>query len=367
MTNMGDAIVLVLGAGATKACGGPLTAEILPQAFRERAHFDYPDALEELDRFLVERFRMNSDPAMRRDASYPPLPLLLSLLDTAIERKHALGPTWEADSLRRVRLAAEYAVFALIRHRLEIVNELHSALLMRIAEMMGSGSPVVVSLNYDILVDNALIEMSQKYCPDAGVSLPDYGCDVATPAYVDGPKWGKLLKLHGSMNWLYCPACHRLDVGISRRSRLMSVMARAVDLAPLDEAYDTKGRGYMCRDCNTRLRPVLITPTHMKDYRNPHIASVWYRAERALREATRAIFVGYSLPWDDVDVIYLLKRSLGHLEPQQITVVEHSDPPGLSLDEHDAGKRYMAIFGEKIVWRPVGLEAWLAGPLSGTS
>jgi len=48
----------------------------------------------------------------------------------------------------------------------------------------------------------------------------------------------------------------------------------------------------------------MVTPTSLKDYRNPHIASLWYQAERALRECDRAVFVGHRLPWDDLYVPY---------------------------------------------------------------
>jgi hypothetical protein len=352
---MTEQTVVVLGAGATKACGGPLTNDILPEAFRERANFPFPNALTELDQFLIDQFRLKPEVKDRRDKSYPSLPLLLSLLDTAIPRKHALGPAWDTDRLRRVRLATEYAVFALIQRRMGAVKPYYQTLITRLTQATGQ-PPVLVSLNYDIIADNALIQASQQHHPD--VALPDYGCDVATPAYVNGPKWGTLLKLHGSMNWLYCPTCHRLEVGISRSSQLMSIMSRAINLASLDDAYTS---GYECRDhaCQTKMQPILITPTHLKDYRNPHIAGIWYHAERVLRSATRAIFVGYSLPWDDVDVIYLLKRGLRSLSPQRITVVEYSKPPGQPLDQHDAGQRYMAVFGEDIDWQPWGFETWL--------
>jgi hypothetical protein len=53
------------------------------------------------------------------------------------------------------------------------------------------------------------------------------------------------------------------------------------------------------------VRPVMITPTQKKDYRNPHIAQVWYRAEELLRSASEVVFVGYSMPSDDVEVVYL--------------------------------------------------------------
>jgi hypothetical protein len=61
------------------------------------------------------------------------------------------------------------------------------------------------------------------------------------------------------------------------------------------------------------VRPVMITPTQKKDYRSPHVARVWYEAERLLRQANQGVFIGYSMPEDDVEVVYLLKRGLSDL------------------------------------------------------
>jgi hypothetical protein len=107
----------------------------------------------------------------------------------------------------------------------------------------------------------------------------------------------------------------------------------------------------------------LITPTYRKDYRNPHVARIWYEAERALQRANRVIFVGYSLPDDDVEVIHLLKRGLGTLSPQplpaeQITVVEKDDQHR-PLQLHPVGQRYRALFGDGIDFRTEGFGSWL--------
>lgn len=102
----------------------------------------------------------------------------------------------------------------------------------------------------------------------------------------------------------------------------------------------------------------MITPTSLKDYRNPHIASLWYQAERALRQCDRIVFVGYSLPWDDVDVIYLLKRGLSHLSGKSITVVEWAAKP-VPIEKHEAGQRYRAVFGRGIDWQPLGFVDWV--------
>jgi len=106
----------------------------------------------------------------------------------------------------------------------------------------------------------------------------------------------------------------------------------------------------------------------LKDYRNPHLAQVWYEAQHMLRESGRAIFIGYSLPDDDVEVIYLLKRGLAQItDPKKITVVEYcAGNPLIPLQDHPAGRRYRALFGE-VDWFAGGLDAWLAsapGPLA---
>jgi hypothetical protein len=125
---------------------------------------------------------------------------------------------------------------------------------------------------------------------------------------------------------MYCSQCHHLEIGWSSKRGSPSRIGQFL-FRPLDDQYAHKSQ---CPECKTRLRPILITPTHRKDYRNPHLARVWYEAERALQRANRVIFVGYSLPDDDVEVIYLLERSLGMpnptpLAPQQITVIEKDD------------------------------------------
>ena len=66
----------------------------------------------------------------------------------------------------------------------------------------------------------------------------------------------------------------------------------------------------------------------------------------------------YALPNDDIEVIYLLKRSLAHLGPSQITVVE-KDEALPSLEQNTVGCRYRTIFGNGIDWHPEGLDDWL--------
>ena len=80
-----------------------------------------------------------------------------------------------------------------------------------------------------------------------------------------------------------------------------------------------------------------------------------------LRQADRIIIAiaGYSLPEDDVDVTYLLKRGLDNIPPSKITVVEF-DAEDWPLREHPVGRRYRSLFGEDIDWHTEGFEAWIS-------
>jgi hypothetical protein len=176
--------------------------------------------------------------------------------------------------------------------------------------------------------------------------LPEYRVHLSTAFYsAEGERFGTLLKLHGSLNWLYCRTCQRMEIGASESSRFLKVLGR-VGGPSIKQSYTPDGN--LCRTCNTRMRPLLIAPSHLKDYRNPHLALVWYEAERVLREADRAVFIGYSLPDDDVEVVYLVKRALGHLQPDRITVVEY-DATMPALKDHTVGRRYRTLFGDGLI------------------
>jgi hypothetical protein len=337
--------VLVLGAGATKAVGGPLTREILHDAIT-LPNVAFPSHLDTVDQFLIENFHLPPDRAARSYDDYPNLPALLSLIDLALDRKQPFSPAWGTDRLGSVRAALEYAIFALIDERLKQnpTNE-HYHLFQKFG---GANGATVISLNYDIVADNSLIAVG------AG-TFPDYAVDTINEMYRAKPaRVGKLLKLHGSINWLYCPNCHDLDFEIADSTRMM---------AP-DMLLFAKRRqpGVNCERCpSVRLQPILITPTFKKDYRNPHIAQLWYRAERELRQAERVIFIGYSLPDDDVEVVYLLKRAIR--PGTMVTVVEWVDeakhPERVPLAGNDVGRRYRALFGPGIDWNADGLVSWI--------
>jgi len=303
-----------------------------------------------LDQFLIENFFLPQQQASRTDGDYPALPLLLSLIDTAIDRKQPMGPNWAVEKLHQVRRALQYMVFALLEYKLRRLNANRYTELLHALDPQQKALPTVISLNYDIIADNAMIEHTN--------CLLDYGCDITTERYNEQPHVGTLLKIHGSLNWSYCPGCNRLDLGVAESGRTYKLLDELYQVNPLEDRYSC--HGFACPQCGTFVEPILITPTQLKDYRNPHVTKVWTLTEQALRGAERAIIVGYSLPDDDLDVIYLLKRGLGQLAnraPERTTIVEKtSDDSRPAIGNHPVGRRYRSIFGPNVEWRTDGFE-----------
>jgi hypothetical protein len=352
-SNMRDTPVIVFGAGATKDCGGPLTNEILHDAFKA----ELSQSQQQAKIALVQQFLNDNFPPLRAEyTDYLSLPLLLSLLDTALDRKHAFGLQWPPERVAEVRQAVEAAIFAVLDFRSPQAETASYMGLLQMAYPGPNPEARVISLNYDMILDMAMFDLSEQRVPG---SMPSYGCDIRTQAYQNCPgRWGSLYKIHGSINWLYCSQCHHLDIGWSSKRGAPSRIGPSY--FSLDQQYASIVN---CPECTTRLRPILITPTYRKDYRNPHVSRIWYEAERALQRASRVIFVGYSLPDDDVEVIYLLKRGLGAanpapLSPQQITVIE-KDTHNRDLKTHPVGQRYRALFGDCIDFRTEGFGPWL--------
>jgi hypothetical protein len=134
-------------------------------------------------------------------------------------------------------------------------------------------------------------ERTVRYTPLQQTVVNFRGRRIAAPA--ENGTVTTLLKLHGSLNWLFCPRCQQL------------IINAAGDLLP--ETY-----GSMDDDCwcGATAEPLIVTPSYAKNYRNLQLAAIWREALQTLANAEEWVFVGYSLPDDDYAVRALLTRAL---------------------------------------------------------
>ncbi len=141
--------VLFLGAGATKSCGGPLTDEILPAVL---AAPDPSPSPASLANFFGSLFHVN--PGAAKD-QFPSLPLVMSLIDTALDRRQAFHPDWGPQKVSDLRQAIELRIFDLLEEQLyKAPTNNHSHLLQTVYP--APTEPCVISTNYDLIIDTAM-------------------------------------------------------------------------------------------------------------------------------------------------------------------------------------------------------------------
>ena len=148
----------------------------------------------------------------------------------------------------------------------------------------------------------------------------------------------KLLKIHGSLNWLYCRKCNEVDITIGEK-------LEADDL-------DLKELCCVHKYCTNKYEPLLITPTMFKNYENRIIKETWDCAERELTEADNLVFIGYALKDEDYQIRCLLMKALLNKEKgyQRVVVIDkRADGKDRDELEKDIGNKYRDLYGNDTV------------------
>jgi len=150
----------------------------------------------------------------------------------------------------------------------------------------------------------------------------------------------KILKLHGSLNWMQCPKCQRLYV----------------------KYYKSFNGGYVfdekfCRHCEHNFNKVddpsaklsvnLIMPTFLKNLDNIQNKLIWQNAGIELSEANKVVFIGYSIPQADFEFKQLLSRMIRTDAKIEVVLINTDNPlkDGKSKPDYQtAGYRFENFF-----------------------
>jgi len=347
---------IFLGAGASKAEGAPLQGELFREYFsspRYKASHDEMDR--ELASFFLLMFGLDVDHGDTSKMVFPTFEEVLGLTDLAILRKEAFRNfdiENRAVNSGRLRFIAQYLVFLVAKvldsklsgpatlHR-KLVRALHAADALR--------DTVFVSSNYDILIDNALTELY-----DDDIDL-DYGVEFRNFERPDDwkrPRREKcvaLFKPHGSLNWLFCPACNELEITPKEKgvvTRLISDFTKA-----------------SCAECGSVYSPLIVPPTFYKDLNNVFLSSIWNRTDIALRRVRHVVFCGYSFPDADIHIKYLLKRAQTNRgAPLKFTVINHfpKKPTTVCAEEE---YRFSRFLGPAVNYTKMSFEEFVDDPM----
>lgn len=300
--------VYFIGAGASKQDRFPLTNElkhgiawaILWDRARFKllaAHLQYlyhvQDVVLEKSACIWDdlKHRTSDQPRTGR-CQVPDVTDLLSTLDWMIREQSSFGPglntgdSAEPSSARELADVRDLVVQALCIC-LGIDWELKDASTTRDFIQLIRPEDSLITTNWDLLLDAA---RDRRF----GSEPQDYGTTgnviLEGATKPQGDKRPKLLKLHGSLSWRYCQRCQRLVID------------------PLHHVAGERKEGATC-ECKCPFSELIVTPGFVREYRNVHLLNIWREALLTLALAAQWVFVGYSLPADDVGIRTLLLKA----------------------------------------------------------
>jgi hypothetical protein len=382
-----DGVALFLGAGASAPFGYPITSDIfrnLWEGIEGRRSFpailsccetDASEAIEDRTlikdrvtdperRELVDRStkifgnlvedwegELRSDlcrllPGLKTGQStLPSITDVLSTLDHFLSSRDVPQPMFQPRFLEDLRTRLEYGVLQVLGGPDDPASfRSRRHLLSQLAELLcgpprPADSPVtVISTNYDILLETEIYGFSGPLRPPAPIhEAIDFGFPWRDP--VDGrlrhapaSPCIRLLKLHGSLNWLRCSLC-----GYTYIQRDGAIFQLAFDGEMTHSNSCHCGHGV--------LRPVIVAPSTVRQIQDTNLLLVWQRALEALRDSGVWYIIGFSLPPEDLAIRSILMRAYharGYGDIPEVHVIQWDGLKGKDREAHEG--RFRLIF-----------------------
>jgi len=346
--------VYILGAGFSREANIPLQREIL-RSIRNLSLSDAPadlvtrylDAWSKASFFLRDVFGSKDEPLLED---------VFTLLDETINYKlYCRGYSWQdLNNISKSLNEAILYLFHLKQHALDemaldFYSNVAAYFLEQAANSELNGAPFsIISLNWDCVLENAFSWCFVQH-PNINAFF-DYCC-VCTPipetvehpviCEKDNANTVRMMKLHGSTNWLLCPNCNRMYNGLGASD---TVWTKYILSSPCPICQDILSE----REDNITqpplLEPFLITPTFIKRFENPHIKMTWHNAYIDLCKARKLVFIGYSLPEADYRIRTLLKRAVRQ-DIEVDIVLAPNDKPKKKEKNVGVTRRYTQFFG----------------------
>lgn len=363
-------VAIFLGAGASSVFGYPLTRALLPTIMTAVHDRDFLPALHgdpprqgsrnrrELHRVLMQLLPGEN---LRRQ-NLPLVTSLLSLLDYSLASKQFLLAASSMDDTRRARQLLERAILEVLAEDEEFGRSagkylnMFCGLLTELRARARNEPLVIVTSNYDMAAEELAFRCAGVpkdengwWDAEATAERVNFGFRWSHPETTVPTQYAQpaapsvsLLKLHGSTNWLRCPLCDSIYV-----NPWGSIW---------HQAYRTK-RDYNneCHCSYTKLEAQIVSPSFVREFREPNLLNIWKEALDALRRADEWIIIGYSFPDEDLGIRALFTRAYG----------SRDDTPHITAVQYDraAFNRYDAFFDSAALSYCEGglvpfMEAW---------
>ena len=291
--------MIFLGAGASAAEGAPVQSKLFQEYFERRnKQNDYCTYDHQIAHLFINLFGIDVRKENLEDIIFPTFEEVLGLLDIAKIKDQSFVELENNTMVGNSNQVAEnrdnliILLAKCLHDTLNVENKYHSMLIKNLKSLNLLKNTIFVSTNYDLLIDNALMSTNGNRIPNYTIDFSDVReSDIYNKMNQHSPS---LIKLHGSLNWLYCRICDEIVLTPGEKS----VVRLTNDIEQSE-----------CMHCNSYLQPIIIPPTYYKNMSNFHISSLIKNFDKVSREVNHIIFCGYSFPDADLHLKYYFKRA----------------------------------------------------------
>jgi hypothetical protein len=322
-----------------------------------RGPLSVPNAPDSSSRHIVEylkKFVYRTFGPRRRalDPTWPDLEDIFTCVDLSANSGHHLGQGYSPARLRTVRRALIARTIWMLRQEYDKAAKRSDGdwqTFSNFLRKVDTSATAFVSLNWDVALEHRITEIHPKIGVWYGEAVtpadfPDTGNQICVrPVRVSPLLY--VIKIHGSVNWLYCDNCREVFwFPPEESSRVASQLLRSDDRKRI--RYSTNVEQWRCHRCKkVSLGTRIATFSYRKALDYPMFQTSWRTAELLLRDAQRWVFVGYSLPPADYEFKYLLKRvQLSRENPPELFLVAG----GKRNAAEKTRDNYQAFFGKTV-------------------
>lgn len=316
---MAKSNLLIVGAGFSNNAGLPLANRFTVELLKTTSL--NPNGPSRAQVKFLRQFvdRTFGEGSMRSAHEWPELEDVLTIIDLSANTGHHLGAAYAASDLRTVRRAILVRMMRMLEQRYKAASRSRDdqwQTLENFFQNFDADRCAVLSMNWDTVIERGL-KRTQN------VEHIDYGCDAHPARFEAGelklkrlrkPAVLRLIKPHGSINWLYCDACRETFwVPPDQVESVAQTLFGEKDWRVLKEAKlftkPPKTLNPACPHCASHaLGTRFATFSYRKALDFPMHTGSWRAAENDLKQSAHWVFIGYSMPGADYEFKQLLKR-----------------------------------------------------------
>lgn len=347
--------VYIIGAGFSKSANAPLQSELIDEIFKIR-NDELPSEYgqifnqyrKDFKNFLLDTMFIdeNNFGKISLEDIYTPIDRCINdnLAFRNISPKDLIDLRQRINGLIIMMLNHRHRIH---RTRVGHIENFTDYLISKRKQHKNNDPFAIISTNWDILLDNSF-----KRKIDSSEGIVDYCC-YTTPYDKNEPVMPgllalgkglfniKMLKLHGSMNWLHCKRCQRLFVTFFEKIAIDEYVNK-----PICRICERNFSNEHTSDGGALLSSQLIMPTFLKDLNNVQLKLIWQNAGIEISEASKIVFMGYSFPMADFELRQLLARNVRHNAKIDVVLLSQ-DKPLTDNDSTSPEYRFKSFFGKR--------------------